>query len=275
MCWTKTHKFVSDVYARVVEESRGSCCSRSPCSREPAGALAKMAGYDPVELSALPADAVAHSFGCGNPLAFSEVQPGQVLLDLGSGAGIDLIIAAKKVGPTGWVIGVDMTDAMIERARANIAAAGLTNVEVRKGLIEDLPVDDSSVDWVISNCVVNLSPDKPRVFREIARVLRPRGQMRVSDIVVQNLPEAIRNRPALYASCIAGAISEEAYLSGLEQAGLVDVKVQERTVYDERQLTALSASELTGDQDTVAQLVRSVVGKIWSATFVARRPESS
>lgn len=266
---TEVREHVSKTYADAV--TRGTGCCGGGCGGEQKGVLAKMAGYTPQELADLPADAVVNSFGCGNPLAFAEVKAGDVVLDLGSGAGIDLIIAAKKVGPTGRVIGVDMTDAMVERARKNIAASGLCHIEVRKGTIEALPVDSGSVDWVISNCVINLSPEKPRVFAEIARVLRPGGRLRVSDIVVRELPEALRRHPALYASCIAGAISEEAYVAGLREAGLADVEVRERLVYDTDQLAALAASE-AGDAGETTSLARAAAGNVWSAIFVARKP---
>ena len=160
---------VSKAYAKAVAaESEGSCC----CSPVQKGVVAKLAGYSSEELATLPADAVVNSFGCGNPLAFSEIGEGEVVLDLGSGAGIDILLAAKKVGPTGKAIGVDMTDEMIARGQENVAAAGLENVDLRKGLIEDMPVESESIDWVISNCVINLSPEKPKVFAEIARVLK-------------------------------------------------------------------------------------------------------
>ncbi len=265
-----THEFVSQTYAKALD-SPGGCCGASPCGPAvPKGVLAKLAGYSQDELAALPPDAVVNSFGCGNPLAYGEVQPGQVVLDLGSGAGIDLIIAAGKVGPAGKVIGVDMTDAMVERARTNVAAAALTNVEVRKGIIEDLPVETASVDWVISNCVINLSPDKPRVFHEIARVLRAGGRMRVSDVVTDCLPEEIRRDAGLYGSCLAGAISEENYLAGLRAAGLVDVQVVDRMVYEAPQLAALVACASSED-DKAAKLVGEAVGKVWSAIIVARK----
>jgi len=267
---TEVRKMVSETYARAVSNPGTGCCGGSSCGTQK-GVLAKLAGYDSQELAALPDEAVINSFGCGNPLAFSEVQPGDVVLDLGSGAGIDLIIAAKKVGPTGRVIGVDMTDAMIDKARANIAAAGMKNVEIRKGLIEEMPVESASVDWVISNCVINLSPDKPRVFAEIARVLRPGGHMRVSDIVVHDLPEAVRKSAALYSSCIAGAISEDEYLAGLKNAGLVDVAVRERQVYESLQIEALVGSELGLDAEAV-RLAQATAGNVWSAIFYARKP---
>ncbi len=272
---------VSQAYAKAVTRpAAGSCCS-TPVQK---GEVAKMAGYGPEELDALPSDAVVNSFGCGNPLAFSEVREGDTVLDLGSGAGIDLFIAAKKVGPTGRVIGVDMTDEMIARARENIAAAGVENVEVRKGIIEALPVEDSSVDWVISNCVINLSPDKPQVFREIARVLKPGGRVSVSDIVVNELPDWARESAALYSSCVAGAISEEEYVSGLGQAGLEDVEVQERLVYEACQLRGFFQSDLAdagtccgtpADAGSADRVADELAGKIWSAKFRARKGNAS
>lgn len=268
----KIREMVSETYTKAVTSSDGGCCSSGCCGggTEQKGVLAKLAGYDSTALAGLPADAVANSFGCGNPLAFSEVKPGDVVLDLGSGAGIDLLIAAKQVGPTGRVIGVDMTDAMIARARANIAASGLTNIEVRKGIIEEMPVESGSVDWVISNCVINLSPEKHRVFAEIARVLKPGGRMRVSDIVVSDLPAAIRHNTALYSSCIAGAISEGDYVAGLVAAGLTEVEVRHRVMYDAAQLAGLVAGEPGADADT-AEMARAAQGKVWSAVFYARK----
>jgi SAM-dependent methyltransferase len=267
---------VSKDYARAVTSST-SCCG----GPVPKGVAAKLAGYSDEELEALPPEAVVNSFGCGNPLAYSEVKPGQVVLDLGSGAGIDLLLAARKVGPTGRVIGVDMTDEMLAKARENIAAARLENVEVRKGIIEELPVETGSVDWVISNCVINLSPEKPRVFAEIARVLRPGGSMLVSDIVAQDLPAEIRLSMALYSSCVAGAISEPEYLAGLEKAGLRDVVVRERLTYDADQLQAFVGSELKdaaacccgpSTSELAKKWAPKLEGKIWSAKIFARKP---
>lgn len=265
---TSIHEAVAEAYAKAVTAPKSSgCCGGGA----PKGVLAKVAGYQRDELAKLPADAVVNSFGCGNPLAFSDVRPGEVVLDLGSGAGIDLLIASEKVGPTGRVIGVDMTDAMIERARANIASAGATNIEVRKGLIESLPVESASVDWVISNCVINLSPDKPRVFAEIVRVLRPGGRMRVSDVVVEDLPLTIRQSQSLYGCCVAGAVSESAYLQGLRDAGMVDVEVRDRAVYDTAQLRALAGSEVLNDP-AAAEMLGTLEGKVWSAIVCARKP---
>ena len=293
----KIRKDVSTSYARAVKAGSG-CCGGGTVAQ---GALAKLADYTREELDSLPPEAVVSSFGCGNPLAFSEVKEGDVVLDLGSGAGIDLLLAAKKVGPTGRVIGVDMTDEMIDHARQSIAAAGLNNVEVRKGIIEELPVEDVSVDWVISNCVINLSPEKHKVFAEIARVLKPGGQMRVSDVVVQDLPDWARQDEYLYSNCVAGAISEEDYMQGLRDAGLHDVEIRDRIIYDASQLKGLvscdpileeagsteAGAEPAGstrtlassgccgttpaDGDRFARIAEELTGKVWSASFAATK----
>jgi arsenite methyltransferase len=206
---------ISKAYAEAVTKpAKAGCCGARPAQK---GLAVQLAGYTSGELDALPPEAVVNSFGCGNPIALAEIRPGEVVLDLGSGAGIDLLLAAKKVGPTGRVIGVDMTDEMIAKARENISAGHFSNVEVRKGLIEELPVESGTVELVISNCVINLSPEKKKVFREIARVLKPGGRMLVSDIVAKDLPAAVREMTDLYASCVSGAISEEEYLAGLRE----------------------------------------------------------
>jgi arsenite methyltransferase len=275
---------VSASYARAVESPRpGGCCGAGAATDAAKGVAFQSAGYRPEELAELPENAVENAFGCGNPVAFLGVREGDVVLDLGSGAGIDLLLAARKVGPTGRVIGVDMTDAMIARARANAAAAGLANVEVRKGLIEALPVADSSVDWVISNCVINLSPEKERVFAEIARVLKPGGRMVVSDIVVDDLPAEIRANAVAYNACLGGAVSEDDYRRGLEAAGLAEVEVAERLVYDAPQIAALVESEIEpaaagcgccGEAsvgELVARYAPAVAGKVWSARFTATK----
>jgi arsenite methyltransferase len=252
-----------------------SCCGAGAV--EPQGGFAKVAGYGQAELAGLPADAVEHSFGCGNPLAFSAVQPGQVVLDIGSGAGIDCLIAAGKVGPAGKVIGLDMTPEMIERARRNVREAGVGHVEFRLGDAEKMPVEDASVDWVISNCVINLSPDKPAVFREIARVLRPGGRIAISDIVAAELPDAVRHSRDAWTGCLAGAISEEEYLAGLQAAGLQDVRVSSRTVYDAAQLAGLFGSACCGTGDAGPEALaraRQAAGKIWSARFEGVRGQA-
>ncbi len=200
-----------------------------------------------------------------------------MVLDIGSGAGIDCFIAAEKVGPTGWVIGLDMTPEMIGRASQNAREAGITNVEFRLGEAEKMPVEDASVDWLISNCVINLSPDKPAVFREIVRVLRPGGRISISDIVAAELPEAVRQSRDAWTGCLAGAIDEGAYATGLETAGLRDVRVTARTVYDASQLRGLFASTCcsVGDEagGNVESLAEAAAGKIWSARFEGVKPQ--
>jgi SAM-dependent methyltransferase len=183
--------------------------------------------YDPTARTELPADAVLASLGCGNPTAVAELREGEVVLDLGSGGGIDVLLSAKRVGPTGFAYGVDMTTEMLDLARRNAAEAGVTNVEFLAGQIEALPLADASVDVVISNCVVNLAADKPAVFREIARVLRPGGRIGISDVVAEDhLTEAERLERGSYAGCIAGALSFAEYRAGLAGVGLVDVAVE-------------------------------------------------
>jgi len=277
---------VSKAYKRAITSATPSCCGpKSYCGGDTSTTIAELNTYNQSEIKAHKA-AAASSFGCGNPLAFSGVKEGEVVLDLGSGAGFDLLIASEKVGLTGKVIGVDMTEAMIGKARENIAAAGATNIEIRFGLIEELPVETDSVDWVISNCVVNLSPEKEKVFKEIYRVLKPGGQMSISDIVVDELPEELRNQQSLYNSCVAGAVSEEEYLGGLTKAGLTEIKVEERLVYDAPQIKAIFGDEQTGMVDlfedlpqneraeTIERLINEAAGKVWSAKISAMKPLS-
>lgn len=215
--------------ARVREGEKGSCCG--PAVNGPSrGGIARSVGYREAELSSLPPDAIEHSFGCGNPLAFAEVKEGQVVLDLGSGAGIDVLLASGQVGRGGRVIGLDMTPEMIEKGRRNAEEAGVDNVEFRQGHLEAMPVEDGSVDWVISNCVINLSPDKDRVFREVHRVLKPGGRLLVSDIVTRGLgPELKRRYELAWSCCLGGALEEEEYLEAMRRAGLAEAEVVERT----------------------------------------------
>jgi SAM-dependent methyltransferase len=265
----RTRQVVSEEYARKIREATGAgCCGCAPKVDETA-----LAAYSPDEVAALPDGAVDSSFGCGSPTALAGLAAGETVLDLGSGAGIDLVLAARKVGPSGHVIGVDMTDAMIERARRTIAAAGLANVEVRKGIIEELPVGSGTVDWVISNWVINLSPEKPRVFREIARVLKPGGRMLVSDIVAEGLPAEILRDATAYSACVAGALSEAQYLAGLREAGLLDAQVRDRLVYDAEQLLGLVDDGVAPEARPHArELVQVVAGKVASIRIYARKP---
>lgn len=197
----------------------GSCCSGSSCCGDSSPVdLSKSLGYSESDVQAVP-DANL-GLGCGNPTAFAELKPGNVVLDLGSGGGFDCFLAAQKVGSSGKVIGVDMTPEMVKKAQANARKYGYLNVEFRHGDIEDLPVEDSSVDVIISNCVINLAPDKEKVFREAFRVLKPQGKVFISDMVLlEDLPEELKNDSGLLAGCIAGAVLKEEYLRLLKKAG--------------------------------------------------------
>ncbi len=208
--------------ARGVTQSEAlSCCTSCGCEEAHLGR--ELYG---AEVDTLPDDAVTASLGCGNPIAVADLRPGETVLDLGSGGGIDVLLSAQRVGPAGKAIGVDMTDEMLDLARRNVAEAGVDNVEFRKGYIEDLPLDDETVDVVISNCVVNLSVDKPKVLAEIARVLRPGGRVGISDIVAEDhLSLEQRAERGSYVGCIAGALSISEYEHGLRAAGLEDVSV--------------------------------------------------
>ena len=238
-----------------------SCCGPSPASsREPAqagccgssAAPIEVTGaarfYPTEEIASLPDSVAEASLGCGNPLAIAELQPGEVVLDLGSGGGIDCFLAAKRVGPEGRVIGLDMTPDMIKLARRNAKKIGATNVDFRYGEMEDMPLPDGSVDVIISNCVINLSPDKDAVFREAYRVLRPGGRLSVSDIVVDGeLPPSIRERLDAWAGCIAGALDETVYLDKINAAGFERVEVLSRDY--------ASADDVLESEDTQVMVV--------------------
>jgi SAM-dependent methyltransferase len=190
-------------------------------------AVAEAFGYTPEELTSIPAEANM-GLSCGNPTATAHIRPGEVVVDLGSGGGLDVFLASRMVGPAGRAIGIDMTPAMIERARANALAGGFANVEFHLSTIDRIPLPDASVDCVISNCVVNLAPDKPAVFREIARILKPGGRVALSDIALKHeLPEQVAKSVAAYVGCIAGAILIEDYRSGLLAAGFIHVEIVE------------------------------------------------
>ena len=214
------HQDVRSHYAVAARQARaGGCCSGTP---DTIGSEL----YSALERSELPEAAVLASLGCGNPIAVAELHEGERVLDLGSGGGIDVLLSARRVGPTGRAIGLDMTDEMLALAQQNAAEAGATNVEFVRGHIEAIPLPADSVDVVISNCVINLAADKPAVFREIARVLRPGGRMGVTDIVAEDhLTAAERAERGSFAGCIAGALSFSEFRAGLEAAGLTDISL--------------------------------------------------
>ena len=220
-------------YARAalaVDDTAGCCGGSDGCATSTDAASAGDGFgadlYDADSRTELPAGAVEASLGCGNPVAVAELRTGETVLDLGSGGGIDVLLSARRVGPTGFAYGIDMTDEMLELARRNQVEAGVENVEFRRGLIEDIPLDDGSIDVVISNCVVNLSVDKSAVFSEMARVLRPGGRIGISDVVTDDdLSPEVRAERGSWVGCIAGALSFDEYRSGLSAAGFVEVDI--------------------------------------------------
>jgi arsenite methyltransferase len=227
--------------------------------------------YSETETGSLPADAVAASLGCGNPTALLALEPGQTVLDLGSGGGIDVLLSARRVGPTGRAYGLDMTDEMLALARDNQRKAGATNVEFLKGTIESIPLPDHSVDVIISNCVINLSSDKDAVLREAFRVLKPGGRFAVSDVVVRgDVPADIRRSMELWVGCIAGALDETEYAAKLRAAGFADVEVEPWRIYKIDDARAF----LTESGIDVDRLAPQVEGKFASAFVRARKPEA-
>jgi SAM-dependent methyltransferase len=244
---------VKDTYSKVAQPTGGSCCGPteaeqtaadcgpSGCgpSSNPRMSYAESLGYSVTDM---PESATESFAGCGNPVAIASLKEGEVVLDLGSGAGLDMFHAARKVGDTGRVIGVDMTPAMIEKAKYGAEQLGLENVEFRLGDIEDLPVDDGTVDVIISNCVINLAPDKGKVFREAYRVLRPGGRVMVSDIVLDaQLPQKVRDEVISYTGCLGGAILEEEYLQHMRDAGFEGVEVVSKTSFGQASSAKIAA----------------------------------
>jgi SAM-dependent methyltransferase len=275
----KIRQSVREAYSRRVNESPASSCCGSTtftengnsnaCSTNACGGAitlpaeqreeflqkySKELGYTEEDLDKIP-DGANLALGCGNPTAHASIKEGETVLDLGSGGGLDCFIAANKVGKTGKVIGVDMTPAMLSRARENAVKGNYDNVEFRLGEIENLPVADNSVDLIISNCVINLSPDKQQVFNEAFRVLKPKGRLMVSDIVLlRELPDVIRRDAAAYASCIGGAIMKDQYLGAIKNAGFKEVEIIEQSNFSTTEflLSIENIKETLGDQlDTV------------------------
>jgi arsenite methyltransferase len=259
---------VRERYGQIASGGVSGCCGESASG--PA-AVTTALGYDARDLAAIPEEANL-GLGCGAPLAFLDLQPGETVLDLGSGAGIDVFIAARRVGPQGHVIGVDMTPAMLERARTAAAKQGFANVEFREGRLEALPVADASIDAVTSNCVVNLVPDKKAVFHEVARVLRPGGRLVISDIVLDgSLPAAVEKDLLAYCGCVAGALRREAYFALVGAAGLQDVEVL-RDVDQMASLAEVGPEELRELQERTGVALEDMLGRVKSVTFRAVRP---
>ena len=220
----KIKEVVKRKYAQIAKQDQQSCCPSCACGVSPLS-QAEAIGYLREDLEHIPEEAVM-GLGCSNPTTIADLKAGEVVLDLGSGAGVDVFLAANKVGSTGRVIGVDMTEEMVDKAKGIARTHGYHNVEFRLGEIEKLPVEDKSVDVIISNCVINLSPDKSKVFHEAYRALKPGGKLTVSDIVSEGaLPDEIKNDPEAWAGCIAGALEQQEYLKKIKKAGFGDVQV--------------------------------------------------
>jgi arsenite methyltransferase len=270
MSTTHVQEAIREKYGEIARSARTTgCCGPSSCG---CGDPITSNLYSHAETGDLPADAVAVSLGCGNPTALIELEPGQTVLDLGSGGGIDVLLSAKRVGATGRVYGLDMTDEMLALARANQEKAGATNVEFLKGTIEAIPLPDASVDVIISNCVINLSVDKDAVLREAFRVLKPGGRFAVSDVVVRgDVPPALRRSLELWVGCVAGALGDEEYAAKLKAAGFVDVDVEPWRVYRADDARAF----LTGSGLDADEMAPQVDGRIASAFIRARKPEAT
>ena len=254
---------VREKYAAAARRVRGG--ERGSCDCDPVSSNL----YDVAETTGLPDGAVLASLGCGNPAALAELHPGETVLDLGSGGGIDVLLSARRVGPTGKAYGLDMTDEMLALARENQHKAGLPNVEFLKGEIESIPLPDASVDVIISNCVINLSADKRRVLREAFRVLKPGGRFAVSDVVVRGeVPAAVRHSMELWVGCIAGALEDHEYQRLLTEAGFTDVGVEPTRIYE----FADARSLLSGAGLDAEVLARAVGGRVMGAFVRARKP---
>ncbi|MFN8058653.1 MAG: arsenite methyltransferase [Vicinamibacterales bacterium] len=276
----KTH--VQDRYGRAARAVRDGSGQTSCCTPQTVGCCGSSASTadDPItsklysldEASQLPTEAVLASLGCGNPTALAELGPGEIVLDLGSGGGIDVLLSAKRVGPTGKAYGLDMTDDMLALAEDNKRKAGLSNVEFLRGEIEHIPLPDASVDVVISNCVINLSADKDQVLREAFRVLKPGGRFAVSDVVTRGeIPGGVRRSVELWVGCIAGALDENEYLGKLRAAGFVDASIEPTRVYRAEDARAF----LTARHIDVDAMAATVDGKFFSGFVRASKPRPS
>ena len=266
---TDTKTLVQEKYGaaarQVRESSTAACCNPAFSCCDPITTNL----YNEAEKNGLPPSAVLASLGCGNPTALIELKPGETVLDLGSGGGIDVLLSAKRVGPTGNAYGLDMTEDMLALARENQQQAGVENVEFLKGEIERIPLPDNSVDVVISNCVINLSADKDRVLREAFRVLKPGGRFAVSDVVVRGeVPDEVRKSMLLWVGCIAGALEEKEYAAKLARAGFARISMEPTRVYSVEDARSF-LTEAGVDVDAIAPLVE---GKFMSAFIRATKP---
>jgi len=256
---------------RVKSGGSSCCCGAAPASGLSCDPITSNL-YDSTQASQIPEEAMLASLGCGNPTALAQLRPGEVVLDLGSGGGIDVLLSAKRVGPTGKAYGLDMTDEMLELANENKRKAGAENVEFLKGEIEKIPLPDQSVDVIISNCVINLSADKDRVLREAFRVLKPGGRFAVSDVVTRGtIPDEIRQKVLLWVGCVAGALEESAYLSKLKAAGFEQIEVEPTRIYR----VGESREFLSSAGVNVDAIASQVDEKFMSAFIRAIKPASA
>jgi arsenite methyltransferase len=254
---------------RVTSGAGNSCCGQDRSGLGGASDPITSNLYNATEEGEVPDTAIKASLGCGNPTALAELKPGEVVLDLGSGGGIDVLLSARRVGPTGKAFGLDMTDEMLALAEENKRKSGLTNVEFLKGEIESIPLSDNSVDVIISNCVINLSGDKDRVLTEAYRVLKPGGRFAVSDVVVRgHVPDAIKKNMELWVGCVAGALSDDEYVAKLAAAGFEKVGIEPTRVYSIEDARGF----LAGRGLNVDKLVKEVEGKFISAFVRASKP---
>lgn len=268
-------KAVREKYGTIASQ-QSSCChptSSCCCGGDAASNISKFIGYSDEDLTAVP-DGANLGLGCGNPIALASLKPGEVVLDLGSGAGFDCFLAAQKVGATGKVIGVDMTAAMIEKARDNARSGNYANVEFRLGEIEHLPVADNFADVLISNCVINLSPDKAQVFREAFRALKPGGRLMISDIVLlAELPEAIQQSIDAYVGCLAGALLKDDYLDKIKAAGFQRVEVVDETIFPiDLLISDADAAAINSLEQMSRTEIQKLAQAIRSVKVAARKP---
>lgn len=253
----------------LAEGAKSSCCSTTCCEGQDTEDPITSNLYTEVETACLPQEAVLASLGCGNPTALAELHEGEVVLDLGSGGGLDVLLSSRRVGPTGKAYGLDMTEEMLALARENQRKAGAENVEFLKGEIESIPLPDNSVDVIVSNCVINLSTDKSRAVSEAFRVLKPGGRFAVSDVVVRGeVPEGVRRSMELWVGCIAGALTEEQYRELLQEAGFQDVGIEPTRIYELGDAKAF----LAGAGLDTEVLAREVGGRVMGAFVRARKP---
>jgi ubiquinone/menaquinone biosynthesis C-methylase UbiE len=255
----------------VLKGARPSCCGSSATPLD---------GTDPItrdlylgdEVKDLPAEALLASFGCGNPSALADLMPGEIVLDLGSGGGIDVLLSAKRVGPTGKAYGLDMTDEMLDLAQQNKAKSGVSNVEFLRGNIEAIPLPSDAVDVIISNCVINLSTNKDQVLTEAFRVLRSGGRFAVSDIVLtRELPESVRQSMQLWTGCVAGALLAAEYVQKLQRAGFTNVQIEPTRVYDKADTAEMASSSCCGGSE-LTEALNALDGAVMSAFIRASKP---